>query len=114
MIPHAYPYHNATVELEAPPWAASGPKSKRCATPGCVKRRGHGLFATMCKRHADRLAAIREELRAETSIGGRYAQRRDQRKASILLGSTCCEPGCEEPRDHPAALCEAHLMAEAA
>lgn len=90
------------------PIARSSPNSKRCATPGCQKRRGHGDTKCFCKRHANELAVIREELEYEMFTRGRFAQRRDQKRREQLLGSTCCEPGCYEPRIAPVAYCASH------
>lgn len=70
----------------------------RCATPECTRKGGHGLFGTMCKRHAAYLADIRDQLNRT----GLYQQRTDQKG---YQSPTCCTPGCYEPRTRSEALC---------
>ena len=76
---------------------------RRCASPRCKYGARWGVFRNFCKRHADELAAIRNDFIAET-----------QRKCpSITNGlkkrqvrtSTCCTVGCVEPRKPPSAFC---------
>jgi hypothetical protein len=52
----------------------NGPAS-RCGTPACREARGYGLFHTMCRQHAERLARIRVQFLLE--LQGRDPHRHD-------------------------------------
>lgn len=79
---------------------------KRCATPCCKAKGGHGLWAEFCRRCARNLARIRDELEAEAAArcpsngnGGR----------TFVFPPRCCTPGREEPRKRGATFCDVCL-----
>lgn len=41
------------------------PLLRECATPGCTNTGGRGITHRFCRRHANELAAIREDLTAQ-------------------------------------------------
>jgi hypothetical protein len=45
---------------------------RNCATPGCTCSGGHGTTERFCRRHAKRLALIREDLEASTPDKSEY------------------------------------------
>lgn len=90
---------------------------RRCAwgMPGCESKAGYGIFANFCQAHADELKRIRESLDDEMKRRGRYGQRIDQRQRNggRILGSTCCNIGCWNPRDPSSSFCSDCLDAGA-